>query len=261
MPPRKIKPDRRPLELAAALLSAWQLVGCVGGEAPSDPYALPGRTAVVTAAAGSASTGREPPAAGSRDSHLPLVDGASFSYRHSNFLGESWDENATLTATGDSAAFALNGEEDAAGEQTRSTLTIDGSRIFRTRKRVLVSGQLVLETSYDPAFLRYDEAWTEVGLSVTLDDDWSQECVLSSSASSCAPGAVKLGTTTHTYTVLDLSAPVSVPAGDFMAVKIQRDNVADQETKLLWFALGVGKVREENTGTGAIEELRAYEIP
>jgi hypothetical protein len=189
-----------------------------------------------------------------------LVDGARWTYRHTSYVEDSWDESATLTATSD-AAFVLADEEDAAGEQTQSTLTVLGTRVYRSRKQVWVGEELVLETSYDPAFLRYDEAWTQAGTSVTLDDAWQQRCVIASSASSCAPGAVKLGSTTHIYTVLDVSAQVSVPAGDFTTVKIQRDNPTDQETKLFWFAVGVGKVREENPETGALEELSAYEIP
>jgi hypothetical protein len=109
--------------------------------------------------------------------------------------------------------------------------------------------------------LRYDEVWRKSGLSVTLDDDWTQECVVASTASSCAPGAIKPGTTTHKYTVLDVAAKLTVPAGTFTTVKIQRENVTSPETKLFWFAAGVGKIREENPTTGAVTELTAYEIP
>ena len=54
---------------------------------------------------------------------------------------------------------------------------------------------------------------------------------------------------------------LTVPAGTFKSVKIRRDNVSDPETKLFWFAAGVGKIREENPSTGAVSELTAYEIP
>lgn len=239
--------------------STWPcaaLFGCVGGGAPDDPYALPGRSTVV-AAAGSSSI--EPVDAGSRRSHFPLSDGATWTYHHTSFLDESWDEVANMRADG--AAIIVADEEDAKGEQTQSTLVIDGTRVYRVKKQVLVGEALAVSTTYDPAFLRYDEAWTESGASVTLDDEWRQECVVASSASNCAPGAVKTGRTTHVFTVLDVAAEVSVPAGDFTAVKIRRDNPTDYETKLFWFAAGVGKVREENLGTGAVEELSAYEIP
>lgn len=248
--------------LALGLISALS-AGCVGGAAPSDPYALPGETPKSAGSAGSGGATLEATAAGSRDSHFPLIEGASWVYRHTNLVDEPWDEAAAMTATTYQGADAhvLADEEDARGEQTRSTLVVDGTRVYRVYKETAVSGQVVVSTTYDPAFLRYDEAWTQAGQSVTLDDDWTQRCVVASLASSCAPGAIKRGVTEHTYTVLDVAASVAVPAGSFTAVQIQRDNVLDPETKLFWFASGVGKVREENPATGAVEELVTYEIP
>jgi hypothetical protein len=248
--------------LALAALFSTALAGCVGGEAPSDPYDL-GRRPTLEASAGAGSIDGPPPAAGSRESHFPLVDGASWTYRHTNLLDDPWDETDDVAATTYKGqdAFILSDQEDAQGEQTHSTHVIDGTRVYRAYKEVAVGDEVAVTTSYDPAFLRYDEAWTRNGDTVTLDDDWTQVCVTASTASSCAPGAIKPGTTTHTYTVLDTATELTVPAGTFAAVKIQRDNVTSPETKLFWFAAGVGKVREENPTTGAVEELSAYEIP
>lgn len=231
----------------------------MGGDAPSDPYALPGR-APVEAAAG-ASGEQNVPEAGSRESHFPLVDGATFTYRHTSLTRDSWNETATLSATRyqGADAFVLAGEEDSAGEQTQSTLLVRGSGVYRVYKETRVGGELTSKTTYEPAFLRYDEAWTRAGISVTLEDDWSEVC--GDTSTSCAPGSVLNGSTTHVYTVLELADEVSVPAGDFTAVKVQRDNPDDRETKLFWFSLGVGKVREENPANGAIEELAKYSIP
>jgi hypothetical protein len=237
--------------------------GCVGGSAPSDPYALPGEHPEAAPSPSGGVLEGPSPAAGSRQSHFPLVDGASWTYQHTNLVDAPWEEGARVTATtyGGRDAFVLTDEEDAEGEQTHSTLVVDGTRIYRTYKETAVGDEVAVTTTYDPAFLRYDEAWREVGTSVTLDDDWTQRCVVASSASNCAPGAMKLGRTSHTYTVLDVADAITVPAGTFNAVKIQRDNVLDPETKLFWFAVGVGKVREQNPETGAVEELSAYEIP
>lgn len=257
MPRSKIRPLLR--SWLGQALACGPLVGCVGGGAPSDPYALPG-SSELAAAAGAPGDELETPAAGSKQSHFPLRDGASWTYRHTSFAEEDWDETATMTETSD-GSFVLSGEEDAQGEQTQSTLVVVGSGVYRAQKQVLIDGELVLETAYEPAFLRYDEAWTRAGASVTLDDAWTQRCVLDSAASSCAPGALESGVTTHVYTVLDVAAKVTVPAGEFAAVKIQRDNKTDFETKLFWFAPGVGKVREENPESGAVEELSAYRSP
>lgn len=248
---------RPPSRWLCQALACGSLVGCVGGGAPDDPYALPGSTEEVVATGGSSSAPRLD--AGAKESHFPLVDGATWTYHHTSLNDEDWDEVATMRASGD--GFVLSDEEDAKGEQSQSTLMIDGSGVYRVQKRALVGGELALTTDYDPAFLRYDEAWTQAGASVTLDDAWTQRCVIASAASDCAPGAIETGVTTHIYTVLELAAKVTVPAGEFTTVKIRRNNPIELETKWFWFAVGVGKVREENQETGAVEELSAYEIP
>jgi hypothetical protein len=248
--------------VSALAFSAVALAGCVGGGAPGDPYDL-GRKPTIEAAAGAGSIDGPPPAAGSKQSHFPLVDGTSWTYHHTNLVDDPWDETDEVVATtykGEDA-FVLSDQEDAQGEQTHSTHVVDGTRVYRAYKEVAVGNMVAVTTTYDPPFLRYDEAWTNTSDSVTLDDDWTQVCVIASTASNCAPGAIKPGTTTHTYTVLDTAAKLTVPAGTFTTVKIQRDNVTSPETKLFWFAAGVGKIREENPTTGAVEELSAYEIP
>jgi hypothetical protein len=244
------------------LVAAACAQACVGGGAPADPYDLGTKPASVGAAGASSLEGPVPDA-GSRDSHFPLLDGTRWTYHHTNLVDEPWDEVDTVTAAtyDGEAAFILSDQEDAQGEQTHSTHVVDGTRVLRAYKEIEVGDVVAVTTTYDPAFLRYDEAWRKTGDSVTLDDDWTQTCVVASTASSCAPGAVKIGSTTHTYTVLDVADEVSVPAGSFTAVKIQRDNVTKPETKLFWFAAGVGKVREESPATGAVTELSDYDIP
>jgi len=247
---------------AAALLLTLSLGACVGGGAPSDPYDI-GRAPDRAGSAGASSVDGPRPRAGGRLSHFPLVDGTRWTYHHTTLVDDPWDETDTVTSTTYQGqdAFILSDQEDAEGEQTHSTHVIDGTRVYRAYKEVEVGDVVAVTTTYDPAFLRYDEAWTESGDTVTLDDDWTQACVVASTASNCAPGAVKVGTTTHTYTVLSAAEELTVPAGTFTTVKVQRDNVTSPETKLFWFAAGVGKVREENPSTGAVSELTAYEIP
>lgn len=236
--------------------------GCVGGDAPSDPFSVGG-------AAGSGGkhntgdAGMSNIVAGSKDSHYPLADGASWTYHHENPTKEPWDEVDTLVGTTykDKPAFILNDQEDAQGEQTASTLIVDGTGVYRAYKEVSVNGMVALKVTYDPAFLRYDEAWTTEGFTQSLDDDWMQECVFTSSASKCAAGATKPGITTHIFTVVSTSEKVTVPAGTFDTVLIERNNPEDRETKRFWFAQGVGKVRELDLESQATEELTAYDIP
>jgi len=253
----------------------WGGSACVGGDAPDDANAGKGGSSTSGKAgsgggssvrAGAGAGGSVPtgtPKAGSRDSHFPLVDGAVWKYHHENPTKAPWDEVATVKAITymDQPAFSFQDEEDAQGEQTTSTLVIDGSGVYRVYKEVAVSGQVAVKTAYDPAFLRYDEAWLKEGQTVTLDDDWTQTCVFTSSASKCAPGAVKTGKTTHSWKVLSLHSEVTVPAGTFDCVQIERVNPGDVETKHFWFAKGVGKVRELDISSNATEELTEVEIP
>lgn len=235
---------------------------CVGSDAPDDPY--------ETGAAGHKSMAKDAGDdaaadsfdAGAADSRFPLVDGASWTYRHTSLTKEPWNEVATMRKTTyeGKAAFILEDEEDAEGAQTRSTLVVQDTGVFRAFREVRVNGDLALQVTYDPAFLRFDEAWTKVGQNETLDDDWTQMCIMTSVASKCAPGAVQTGKTTHKYTVAATHVSIEVPAGKFDTIEIERFNPDESETRRFWFAPGVGKVREEDTESGAVEELAEYHV-
>jgi hypothetical protein len=251
----------------AGMLVGVGLSSCVGGNAPTDPFDAGGAGRAVAGAtggagAGAAGGGSSSLVAGSKQSHYPLVVGATWSYHHTNPTKQPWDEVDTIEAATymGKQAFALTDEEDGQGQKTRSLLAVEGTGVYRVYKEVAVSGQVAVKVAYDPGFLRYDEAWT-AGASMTLDDVWTQTCVFSSTAAKCAPGAVQPGTTTHSFKVINVSTQVTVPAGSFDAVEIERVNPGNSETKRFWFAAGVGKVREFDTTSGAIEELTQYVCP
>lgn len=270
--------------------------GCVGGDAPDDPFdtknggsgGSSGGKGGSTANAGSGavggkggtgggsnagSGGSSATGAGAKGSHFPLVDGATWTYRH-EYPAEPgrmpWDEIANMRATTymDKPGFILEDEEDAQGERSASTMMVDGTAIYRVFKEVKVAGQVAFNTSYDPGFLRYDEGWTAEGDSADESYNSLQTCVMASSASKCAPGAKRMETTSHTFKVVSLNAEISVPAGTFKnTVQIERinqgdpDSVGDEETKQFWFAPGIGKVRELDLESQATEELSKYDIP
>jgi hypothetical protein len=204
------------------------------------------------------------PEAGAKNSHYPLADGAVWVYHHTKPNKADWDETDTMRAATykGEPAFVLEDQEDKQGVQTHSTLKNDGSGIYRVYQEDTVSGQVADSVTYAPAFLRFDESWTKNGQTVTLTDNWTRTCVLGgTAAASCATGAVTPGMTTHVYTVIDAAARVSVPAGMFDAVEVQRVDPNTSETKLYWFAAGVGKVRDENPMSMAVSELTSYTIP
>jgi hypothetical protein len=237
---------------------------CVGDDAPDDPYATGGSAGKKSSPKDAGDDGAvQSFDAGATDSRFPLADGARWTYRHTSLTKEPWNEVATMSSTTyeGKKAFILEDEEDAEGAQTRSTFVVQGTGVYRAFREVRVNGELALQVKYDPAFLRFDEAWTKVGDTETLDDDWTQTCIMTSIASKCAPGAVQTGTTTHKYTVVDVNVEVQVPAGKFDTIEIERFNPDESETRRFWFAPGVGKVREEDAESGAVEELAEYDVP
>ena len=254
-------------------------VGCVGGDAPDDEVdagskaGAGGSGGSGGAKADAGSGGSNVLKAGAADSHFPLVDGATWTYRHEypqNPGKTPWNEVATMRATTymDKSAFILEDEEDAQGERSASTMLIDGTRIQRVYKEVKVADQQAFNTTYDPGFLRYDEAWASFSGDPVKESYKSvQTCVMASTASKCAPGAIKRETTTHTFKVLDQHAEITVAAGTFDTVQIERINLGnpditgDEETKHFWYSKGVGKVRELDVESGATEELSSFEIP
>lgn len=262
-------------------------VGCVGGDAPDDEVDAGNAGAGAKGGSGGAGGSKPPDAgsggssgsgstalkAGAKDSHFPLIDGATWTYRHEypqNPGKAGWDEIANMHATTyeGKAAFVLEDEEDAQGERSASTMVIDDTRILRVYKEVKVSGEIAFKTTYDPGFLRYDEAWAGSSDAPAKESYNSQQtCVTASSASKCAPGAVRKETTVHTFRVLNEHVEIEVGAGKFDTVQIERINLGDEaitgdeETKHFWYAPGVGKVRELDVESGATEELSSFKIP
>lgn len=233
-----------------------------GGTASGAGGASGGPVANGTGGAGSTAAAAFP--AGDKTSHLPLVDGASWTYHHTKPMTAAWDEIDTVHATTymSKPAFIFEDQEDAMGVQTHSTLIIEGTGVYRAYKEVSIKAQTVLTVTYKPEFLRFDEAWTQAGQKVSLTDNWTQNCMLGGTiASKCTAGTTTPGMTTHDFTVLNTSVKVTVPAGTFDTVEIQRVDPNKPETKLFWFAAGVGKVREEVPATMSVTELTAYKIP
>jgi hypothetical protein len=255
-------------------------IGCVGGDAPDDEVDAGakggtggnGGSGGSKTDAGSGGSDSKTFKAGAADSHFPLVDGATWTYRHEypqNPGKTPWDEIANMHATTHMgmSAFILEDEEDAQGERSASTMVIDDTRILRVFKQVKVADQEAFNTTYDPGFLRYDEAWADFSGAAKEESYKSvQNCVMASTASKCAPGAIKRETTVHTFKVLNQHAEITVAAGTFDTVQIERVNLGDpdisgdEETKHFWYAAGVGKVRELDVANGATEELKSFDI-
>ena len=145
---------------------------------------------------------------------------------------------------------------------TDSHLVQDGTKVLRIHKTEYADGGVVdFEVDYDPGFPRFDSAWIDAGGPVTesyMRTDTNQPDM---------PEPRE-----QTYTVLGTDVSVTVPAGTFTTVHVERERTVDSPTdpedaarvKHFWFAAGVGKVKEEHldgTTAGKVEELQGCTLP
>ena len=108
----------------------------------------------------------------------------------------------------------------------------------------------------DPGFVRLSEAWTEVG----EPEEFLYQRV-HYDGNGLNPKVEARG---HTFEVVAIGEEVTVPAGTFECVKIERVRTVGAEAGALaifWFAPGVGKVREERPLDMEVEELVSVSIP
>jgi len=260
------------------------------------------RTAIWTAAAlplfGLACGQKEPPGTDTPGSdagtvsYFPLVDGASYRFLHSR---AGWIETVNITAVeGERDTFEQTQSPNPSGESGTSVLVQREGEVLRVAEDQFDDTGLVVSVTYDPGFLRFADAWVDEseGFSETRTYERA-ETEVGKATEAPQPRA-------HLFTVEEIGAPVTVPAGTFRnCVVIRRGRVVmmsgggggaggpldagiagtggaggsagaaggdgiaaqDDQEKLFWFAPGIGKVREENVISGAREELIDYEIP
>jgi hypothetical protein len=118
------------------------------------------------------------------------------------------------------------------------------------------------EVDYEPGFPRFDDEW--VGAAPDSVFPYTYDRTRSDMG---VPGTPELRT--QTYTVVAQSEMVTVAAGTFDCIKVLRVSEAEAEAvvgretqKHLWFARGVGKVKEENLDgdrAGFTEELVRFD--
>jgi hypothetical protein len=136
--------------------------------------------------------------------------------------------------------------------ETVSFQGYSGSRVVRYREQAYnaTTGDLDIEEHWDPYKLRVDQAeeFLEDGASFLETYDETK----------LVPGEEPTtATRSDRWTVLAASVTVTVPAGTFEALKINRVSSSQGAVKTYWFVENVGKVKEEG---GQLEELESYEV-
>lgn len=141
-----------------------------------------------------------------------------------------------------SGAYSLNFYED------------EGDRVVRHYEEAYNSmGVAKSIETYTPSRLRIDETSADLTVGATYDDAYVDEKTTISS------GVVTSVTKTDTWTVVATDASVTVPAGTFTCLHLHRSNAVTGLEEDVFFARGVGKVKEEDTTS--LEELASYQLP
>lgn len=198
----------------------------------------------------------------------PLVDGAWWRYQHSD-----WTETVTLESTtyAGQPAFLMSDSPNPS-DLLRSDAIItkvDGriSRITKDEYLVPAGAEPILQSSvtYGVGFTRFNENWLNQAAGYKESPEYIR--VETPPGGEPLPGEERK----HSFEILSLSDEQITAAGTFNCIQIRRTkdwqaeadglDASDAQTKIFWFAPGVGKVRELNMDTGSEESLTAFEIP
>jgi hypothetical protein len=189
----------------------------------------------------------------------PLADGAKWSYvvktTGGQILGMDVTESNEFEWEGE-PAFELVDEPNDDGEWNSSVLIRQGDLVMRVHREEMDNVGTTAIIDYDPGFVRVSEAWTVVGPPHEYFYDRT-----SYDGNGLNPAVEARG---HTFEVLAVDEQVTVPAGTFDCVKVERVRTLGAEAGALawyWYAPGVGKVREERPLEMEIEELASVSIP
>ena len=231
-----------------------------------------GVCALVASVACSQADPDEPMGGAELQSYFPLVAGSWWDYRHSD-----WTERVSVTAAdfNGSPAFRMSDEAnptDLPEDQVRSDSTItsvDGRavRVLKDEYQVRQDGseELISSVSYGAGFTRFNDDWANQAVGYRETPEY-ERVETRPDGTVLAPEARR-----HTFEIVSLASDVDTPRGTFSCIVIQRTkdwetddgevDADDAETKLYWFARGVGKVQETNPESGKSETLVDFMIP
>jgi hypothetical protein len=236
------------------------IAGTTGSAGSMGPIGGTGPTAGTTAGAGGAAgadlagAGALPPGDGS---FFPLVTGNSWTFRVTD-AGVVSMKTQTIGAlevvggTGpnkDAMAYRATTTKDDGGDMTVSWQAEVDGKIVRYREQAFATDatDLELEEHWDPYKLRVDASEEHLMAGAT----WTETYMETKLPVGMAPSTA---TANDAWRVISVSESVTVPAGTFDALVIEKTSGSP---KRYWFVRGVGKVKETGTQT---EELASYEV-
>jgi len=190
---------------------------------------------------------------------LPLAIGASWTFRVTPPAGPVEIKASTVEALEDVGAtkagvIAYRVRTEKTDGATVSWQEDTCTSIVRHREQSFDLGELLeSDQVYVPAKLRVDETPAHLAQDATWLDTYTEV------EEDPITGDVTTTSKSERWTVEDAAAEVTVPAGTFTAVLLQRmGEGVGQAAKRYWFVAGVGKVKEEGD---QLEELTEYSLP
>lgn len=203
---------------------------------------------------GQAGSGGAPATDGS---YFPLATGNSWTFRvtEAGVVTMKTQTIGALEMVGgsgpnkDKMAYRAVTEKDDGGDETVSwQAEVDGKIVrYREQSFMASTGDLELEEHWDPYKLRVDATEARLMTGVMWTETYSETKLPVGMAPATA-------TESDTWRVIATSESVTVPAGTFDALVIEKTGGTP---KRYWFVRGVGKVKETGTQT---EELQSYEV-
>jgi hypothetical protein len=195
-----------------------------------------------------------------------MADGAWWRYEHS-----TWTEEVNVVGApeeGEGAFRASDSPNPRDSLRSDSIMIQRDGRWVRATKEVYLDeagAEQVLDSSvdYGVGFTRFNDAWVTGGVGFSE----TPEYVRIETPAGGTPGPAE--DRRHTFVVLEVDVPVTTPAGTFDCIAVQRTkdwqtddaNDSDAQTKIFWFAPGVGKVREFNEDSNSREVLVEFFVP
>jgi hypothetical protein len=233
----------------AACLALAGLLGLVTGCGQEDPEA--------------------PPA--TEQPYYPLVPGAWWQYAHSDWAERV--ETGTATFEGQDAFLMTDSPNPSDDLRSDSIIqSIDGRVVRVSKQEFLVGGPTDVLTSsvtYGVGFTRFNENWASQPVGYKDTPEYVR--VETAFAPDGTPTVRAPEARKHTFEIMSVSERVMTPKGSFDCIVIQRTkdwqaeedgvDASDAQTKMFWFARGVGKVQERNVETGSTELLLDYSVP
>jgi hypothetical protein len=182
---------------------------------------------------------------------LPLTLGSRWVYQQVQDRSETMTEEVSAEEVlGDEPGVLMLSTRNDRLVRTYSKWLAGPGRIAQTSRQLWERETLIGSISYGPDSLQFSRALTRLGDAVTeahhqreLDGDGR---------------LIRERRKEYTWLAEAVDEEVTVPAGVFRCLRIKRIDHSDQETRVTWYAPGVGKIREQ-TATGELV-LTGYSV-